>query len=275
MKLIKGMFPDIIMKMQEGSNMMISLLLKIPQLKEHMPKEPYAGGKDNILKIILEILSLIGCLMYEFFKKLAYVFIITWIPWRVLGNLCPYIARQHNLTIIYIYFILSTVCGTITNTTIFTMSGRDSFLLNTAGIKSSVYYFGRIIYRMLTDLFFGAAALAIVGLSGGQAFLLAAVTSLARPVGEVAGLVIYSFFKKIHSKKAIYDGVIIALAIITAYAFPYSFKKISPVWSNVTGPVAVAVTAVLSVMSLYVIWNYKRYGSIVRNLIFTKREDFN
>lgn len=275
MNLIKGMFPNMIMRMQEGSNMLISILLKIPFCKEHMPQEPYAGGKDNVLKIVLEVLSLIGYLIYEFARKTAYVFVMTWIPWKILGNLCPLIARQHNLTIIYIYFILSTLCGTITNTTIFTMSSKDAFLLNVAGIRASVYYFGRIIYRMVIDFLFGGIALLIVGVSAPQAFLLALVTSLARPVGEVAGLVVYSFFKKIHAKKALYDGVIIALAIITAYAFPFSFRKISPAWGNVTGPVVIVIVAVLSAMSLYVIWNYKRYGAIVKELIFVKREDFN
>lgn len=275
MRLIKDMFPDMIMRMQEGSNIMISLLLKVSLFKSHMIEEPYAQGKDNILKIVLEILTFIGYMTYEFGKKLAYVFLMMWVPWKILGSLCPLISRQHNLTIIYIYFILSTLCGTITNTTIFTMSEKDSFLLNTAGVRASVYYFGRIIYRMFTDFCFGAASLMIVGVSAVQAFPLALVTSLARPVGETAGLVIYSFFKKIHRKKAIYDGVIIALAIITAYACPFAFRKISPVWGNITNPIVIAVMALLSAMSLYVIWNYKRYGIIVRELIFAKREEFN
>ena len=72
---------------------------------------------------------------------------------------CPLIARQQGLTIVYIFFILSTVCGTITNTTIFTMTPDDSFLLNTAGVNAARYYFGRIVYRMVMDAVFGGIAL--------------------------------------------------------------------------------------------------------------------
>ncbi len=274
MGLIRDLFPDKIMKMQEGANMLISLLLKVPFLRERMGEEPFRGGK-NIPKIIMEVLTCIGLLIYEFAKKVAYVFIMTWIPWKILGNFCPLISRQQNLAIIYMYFVLSTLCGTITNTTIFTMSERDAFLLDTAGVKASRYYFGRIIYRMAVDMIFGGAALALLGVSMPQAFLLALVTGLVRPVGEVAGLVVYTFFRRLHRKKALYDGVVIALAIIIAYACPYAFRKISPVWNVVTGPVVIVVAMLFSVMSLYIIWNYKRYGMIVRDRVFEKREDFN
>lgn len=274
MRLIKDLFPDKIMKMQEGANMLISLLLKVSFIKAHMAEKPFAG-KKNILKIVLGVFVCIGCLIYELAKKVAYIWLMMWIPWKILGNLCPLISRQQNLTIIYMYFILSTLCGTITNTTIFTLSPRDSFLLDTAGVKASRYYFGRIIYRMFVDVVFGGTALALLGVVMPQAFLLALVTGLARPVGEAAGLVIFTFFRKLHKKKALYDGVIIAIAMIIAYACPFAFRKISPVWNVVTGPVMITIVALFSAMSLYIVWNYNRYGSIVRELIFSKREDFN
>jgi len=149
------------------------------------------------------------------------------------------------------------------------------FLLNTAGINAARYYFGRIVYRMFTDAVFGGTALTIAGVGAGRAFVLALITALARPVGEVFGLVVYMYSKGIHKKKALYDGVLISIAIIVAYACPYAYRKILPMWDGVTSWPVIVVTAVLSVLSLYVVWNCRRYPNIVKELVFSRREDFN
>lgn len=274
MRLIKDLFPDKLMKMQEGANMIINVLLHVPYCRERMGEEPFRD-KDNVLKTVVKVITYIGILIWEFARKAAYVLVVAYLPWRLLGRLCPLIVRQQELTVIYLYFILSTVCGTITNTTIFTLSSRDSFLLNTAEVKASRYYFGRIIYRMAEDLLFGMFALMLSGVSALHAFLLALLTALARPVGELFGLVLYTYFKNIHKKKAVYDGIVIAAAILIAYVCPYAFGKTAPWWVNVISTPALVVMALLCLVSLYVIWNYKRYGHIVRELVFSKREDFN
>lgn len=274
MRLIRDLFPDRVIKLQEGSNMLIHMLLRIDFIKQHMKDEPYAH-KDNVLKTVLEVFVQLALLVWELAKKTAFVFAVAWIPWKILAMSCPLIARQQGLTIVYIFFILSTVCGTITNTTIFTMTPDDSFLLNTAGVNAARYYFGRIIYRMVMDAVFGGIALVLAGVGAGQAFMLSVITALFRPVGEVFGLTVYMYLKGIHNKKALYDGVVISVAIIIAYACPYAYRRIAESWNGVTGVPVLVTAAVLAAASLYIIWNYKGYQAIVRELVFTRREDFN
>lgn len=274
MRLIRDLFPDRLIRLQEGSNMLIHMLLRVEFFKQHMKEEPYAR-KNNVLKVVLEIIVQLALFVWEFAKKTAYVFAVAWLPWKILSLSCPLIARQQGLTMVYIFFILSTVCGTITNTTIFTMTPDDSFLLNTAGVNAARYYFGRILYRMVMDAVFGGLALMLAGVGTGQAFMLSSITALFRPVGEVFGLAVYMYVKAIHNKKALYDGVVISVAIIIAYACPYAYRKIADYWNGVTSAPVLAAAAILAVVGLYIIWNYKGYQAIVRELVFTRREDFN
>ena len=128
---------------------------------------------------------------------------------------------------------------------------------------------------MVMDAVFGGIALVLAGVGAGQAFMLSVITALFRPVGEVFGLTVYMYLKRIHNKKALYDGVVISVAIIIAYACPYAYRRIAESWNGVTSVPVLVTAAVLASASLYIIWNYKGYQAIVRELVFARREDFN
>lgn len=270
MILIESLLLDKILKTKKNANFLISLLVKIPAISDKLGDNPYQNGR---FKLAMQLTAAFFYLAGAFVKRLFFYYIIAWLPWKILSGLCPLIQYQQELTMMYCIFVLSVVCGSIANTLIFSMSEDDYFLLKTAQAREAIYYFGKITARMALDFLFGMLAMRIIGIGWGHATLLALLTSLARPVGEVLGLVLFSFFKKIHAKKRIYDGVLIALAILAAYVCPYAFGKVSSVWYYMTHWVVLLVTVLLALVSLYIIWNYKRYGQIVRELVYMRRMD--
>lgn len=270
MKLLNDLFPDKILRIKKITNMIIFWLLRNEKIAVKLGKLPY---KDSTFKRVLHGFLTVGIIIFELLKKYMMVFLVCFIPWKILCLLCPLLNFQKELMFCYIFFFMSTVCGTITNSKIFTLSTDEYFLLKTAGIRANRYYFGKTIFRMATDILFGYLALLTFGVGSMHAILLSLITAFSRPVGEVAGLVIYSFFKAVYREKTLYDGVIMALAIIVSYVVPFYAKKMPGLWYFVTSPVLLAVMAVLGLMSLYIIWNYKRYNQIVRDMIFAKRVD--
>ena len=70
-------------------------------------------------------------------------------------------------------------------------------------------------------------------------------------------------------------AAVISVAIIIAYACPYAYRRIAESWNGVTSVPVLVTAAVLASASLYIIWNYKGYQAIVRELVFARREDFN
>lgn len=272
MRFIRMLFPGIIMQTQEGANMLITLMLGYDFFKNKIGDDPYAD-ENNTIKLVLKIVTVIGRLLVEFIKRLAFVSLTALLPWLVLSKLCPLIAGQKELTVIYCFFVLSTVCGTFVNSRVFSLSDRDVFLIGKASVDQSRYYFGKVVYRMVMDFIFDALVLMILGVSASHAFLLALITSLARPVGEVFGIVMFAVSKKMLNKKSTYDGVVIALAIIVAYTVPYVSRRIDVSLYGIMNVPVIIVMCVLAFLSLYVLWNYKRYGHISREMVLMRRED--
>jgi len=68
MRLIRDLFADKYIRMQEGSNIIIHMLLKIDFLKQYMKEAPYSA-KDNPLKITLEVLVQIAMFVWAFIGR--------------------------------------------------------------------------------------------------------------------------------------------------------------------------------------------------------------
>jgi hypothetical protein len=272
MKYIRMLFPGIVMQTQEGANMIITFLLRNEFFRGKLGDNPYMN-EGNRFKTAAKVLTLVGRLVAEFLKRLGFVLVAIILPWLVISAFCPLIYGQRELFVMYCFFVLCTVCGTFTNTRLFTMSDRDVFLVDKAAVDQARFYFGKVVYRMAMDLVFDFLSLMIVGVGAGHAFMLSLVTALARPVGEMIVIVAYAISRKTCSGKSAYDGVIIALSILAAYVVPYANRRMNVVWYGVSSPVAAAVVGVLALLGLYVLWNYKRYGYISRDMIMMRRED--
>lgn len=272
MKFFKELFYEKIIAFYEGSNVVIGALMKLPFLKDKVTEEWYGEGKKTIQNVLGGVM-LFGKLLLEFVGKLVYIVLMTWIPWKILSGLCPLILHQQELAVMYFFFVLSTVCGSLTNTTLFTVSNRDFMMLSVIRVNESKHYVGRMLYKMGTGLIFYAPALMIVGVTPLNAILLSLVTTALRPVGELISILTHDRFRRIHKVKGTISGSLMALSVVIAYLIPFYNRRVFYFWYHITGPAVVIVSLLLCAVSMYILWNYKHYDKIAKESIHIKRED--
>ena len=76
---------------------------------------------------------------------------------------------------------------------------------------------------------------------------------------------------KIYSNRNVFDGVLMALSIMTAYGLPLITRKVSLGWLIVVNPIFVVVMVILGALSMLYLWKYKHYTQIMRTALHKQR----
>ena len=168
---------------------------------------------------------------------------------------------------------MTTLCGSITNNTMFTMSDRDYIMLRVMLVKSNVHYFGRILYKMITELVYFTMILLILGVSFKYSIAVSLFTMAMRPLGEFISLLIYDNSAKVHAMRGSIHGVIMAGAFIIAYVLPYVNRAISNTWYKVSNPFFLIGILVIGIATMWFLWTYKKYEEVAQDTVYIRRED--
>ena len=269
---IKDIFQEKILKFTEGANFVIYILKKIPKVGNKFADESF--GKEKAKKRTkFGIVALICTFILEFLKKLVYAFIFVYIPYRLLGKVVINVLNNQEKSIIYFFVVMTTLCGSITNNTMFTMSDRDYILLRVMLVKSNIHYFGRVLYKMITELVYFTIILLIFGVSLKYSIAVSIFTIAMRPLGEFIGLVIYDNSVKVHAMRGSINGLIMAAAFIIAYVLPYVNRNISDTLYNVTNPYFMIGIMLVCIAAMSFLWTYKKYEEVAQDAVYIRRED--
>lgn len=107
MKLFKKLFAEKLLRFYEGTNAGIRYMGMIPGIKNHIKEETFA--ENSKARFAVGIFAQLFMVLWEFIKKLLYVFALIYIPYRIISFECPLIKANQELTI-HIYVCHAYYC---------------------------------------------------------------------------------------------------------------------------------------------------------------------
>ena len=248
MIIFKKMFAEKILRFHEAMNRFSELLMRMPHLGDKIRNQ--IEENDNYrLKMTFGVIAQIGIVLFELLRKFLYVGFFVYLPYRIIAHFCPLIASHRELTMIFLFFMLSTICGSLANTTLMSMGDK-----------------------IATDLVYFTIILTIFGIPFGHSLALSIVTASLRPVGEMIAIIMFDKIKAIYNNRGIYNGLVMALCIIIAYGVPVFQRKLSSEWMSVVHPGFVIFMVLIGAGASFFLWWYKHYRKIMREAMYIKRD---
>ena len=209
---------------------------------------------------------------WEFIRKFMYVILLIYVPYTILAYFFPLIRIHQDISIIYLFIMLSTICGSLANTTIFALGDRDYLMIRIMLVSPYMNFLGKLIYKIVTEFVFYFITLIILGEPVFNALMLCFVTACARPVGEMMAIITFDHFRSVYENRSVLNGTIMAICVILAYGLPVLNGRIAASWIYAIHPFVVCVMLLVGAGAMYFLWWYKYYRVIIREAMHNKRE---
>ena len=177
-----------------------------------------------------------------------------------------------DISIIYLFIMLSTICGSLANTTIFAMGDRDYLMIRVMLVSPYMNFLGKFIYKLITEFIFYFIILTILGEPVVNALMLCIITACARPIGEMLAIITFDHFRGAYENRNVLNGTIMAICVILAYGLPVLNGRVAASWIYAIHPFVVCVMFFLGAGAMYFLWWYKYYRVIIREAMHNKRE---
>lgn len=272
MKLFRRLFAEKILKFHEGTNKVFRALLNVPGIKNYLNKDIFDKEQSG-LRAAFGVVAQICVVLWEFARKFLYGILFMYVPFQLISRICPLVASHQELTMIYMFVILSTICGSLANNTLLTMGDRDYLMIKVMLISPYMNFLGKLIYKITTDFIYFTIILCIFKVSVLNSILLGIVTICARLVGEVIAIISFDHVKSLYEKRNRYNGIVMAASVLFAYGMPILTRRVSEGCMVVVHPAFVLLMIVIGIGAMYYLWWYKHYKNIIREAMHMKRED--
>ncbi|MDO5402999.1 MAG: hypothetical protein Q4F11_06125 [Eubacteriales bacterium] len=272
MKLFRRLFAEKILKFHEGTNKVFRTLMNIPIIKDYLNKDIFDKEQSG-LRTAFGVLGQICVILWEFARKYIYAIIFMYLPFRIISRFCPLVASHQELAMVYMFVMLSTICGSLANNTLLAMGDRDYLMIKVMMISPYMNFLGKLIYKIATDFIYFTIILCILDVSVYHSIMLGLVTACARPIGEMFAIISYDRKKTVYERRNTYNGAIMAASVLLAYGLPILTRRISAAWMAVVHPSFVMVMFLLGAGAMYYLWWYKSYKDIIREAMHMKREN--
>ena len=271
--IIADLFQEKRIRFAEDENFLLSLMCKLPYIGAKYDDSCF-GKNNEKAKIKYGAFVSVGRILFAYARKFLYLLIFAYLPLKVIGRLTPDIYGEKAKAVLYFFVIMTSVCGSFTNCTLFSMTDRDYMLLKVLQIKTRFYYIERIISKMVIDFICFSPLLMIFGVDAGSAFAAGLLTAAMRPVGELLELIVHDYLPAVYSKKGTINGIIIATAFIAAYCLPASENvRIPDVRHLIVNPVFIIAEILISAAVIFFMFRYDRYEQIKRDAVCLRRKE--
>src|SRR5574344_1728724 len=114
MKLFRKMFAEKILRFHEGTNRLIRIMMNLPLIGSHVSENIYDKKNVKARTAIGIVAQLVGMII-EFVKKFIYILVFMYIPYRLIAIYHPLIASNQEKTMIFMFAILTILCGSLAN----------------------------------------------------------------------------------------------------------------------------------------------------------------
>lgn len=218
MKLFRKLFAEKILRYYEGTEAGIKMIKSFPVIRKLVKDDAF--GEKSKSRAIVGTMAQIFMLAWEFIRKFMYVILLIYVPYTILAYFFPLIRIHQDISIIYLFIMLSTICGSLANTTIFAMGDRDYLMIRVMLVSPYMNFLGKFIYKIVTEFVFYFIILIILGEPVFNALMLCIVTACARPVGEMMAIITFDHFRGVYENRSVLNGTIMAICVILAYGLP-------------------------------------------------------
>ena len=270
MKLFRKLFAEKILRYYEGTEAGIKMIKSFPVIRKLVKDDAF--GEKSKSRAIVGTMAQIFMLAWEFIRKFMYVILLIYVPYTILAYFFPLIRIHQDISIIYLFIMLSTICGSLANTTIFAMGDRDYLMIRVMFISPYMNFLGKLIYKMVTEFIFYFIILMIFGVSPLHAFMLCILTLSVRPIGEMFAIMSFDHFIWIYENRSVFNGTIMAACVLLAYGVPLFARRVSYSWMYAVHPFVIVIFLIAGAGAMYFLWWYKYYRKIVRAAVHMKHE---
>lgn len=271
MKLFRRLFADKILRFYEGTNNGIRIILKFPFLNWHIDESTFANMPKtrNAIGVVMQLFTIIG----EFLRRFIYFFLLIYVPFRLISIVRPLVATDQELAMIFMFSMLSIICGSLANTTLLAMGDRDYLMIKVMLISPYLNFLGKLIYKMITDFIYYFILLLIFGVSIYNSLMLCLLLIFTRPIGEMLAILAFDRLRSLYENRNLFNGTVMAICVILTYGLPLINRRISVNWLFITHPAIIILFFIAGAGSMYFLWWYKYYRVIIREAIHLKHED--
>ena len=271
MKLFRRLFAEKILRFYEGTNNGIRILLKFPFLSWQITEETFTNKPKTrtFIGIIMQLFTIIG----EFARRFLYFLLLIYIPFRLISLIRPLVGANQELAIIFMFTMLSIICGSLANTTLFTMGDRDYLMIRIMLISPYLNFLGKLIYKIITDFIFYFILLLLFRVSLYNSLMLSLIVIFTRPIGEMFAVLAFDRLRSIYENRSLFNGTVMAICVILAYGLPLINRKVSSNWLFITHPAIVIIFFIAGAAAMYFLWWYKYYRVIIREAMHMKHEN--
>jgi hypothetical protein len=169
--------------------------------------------------------------------------------------------------------MLSIICGSLANTTLFTMGDRDYLMIRVMLISPYLNFLGKLIYKIITDFIFYFILLLLFRVSLYNSLMLSLIVIFTRPIGEMFAVLAFDRLRSIYENRSLFNGTVMAICVILAYGLPLINRKVSSNWLFITHPAVVIIFFIAGAAAMYFLRWYKYYRVIIREAMHMKHEN--
>lgn len=271
MEIFRKMFAEKILSFYEGTNRSLQVLTSLPLIGEYINNQ-VIHKRNSKLRMAVGIMAAVVRMLVQFVKKYLYVAVCIYIPYLIMARFNPLIRDHQEYAVLFMFFMLTTVCGSLANNTLFAMGDRDYLMVRVVLVSPYMNFLGSLAVKMVTEFIYFTIILNMFGVSFANSLLAGLVTMCVRPFGEMVAVICFEMMPSMYNNRNSFNGTIIALSVFAAYGIPLLERQISSDWLFFIHPVFVVAALFVGVFSVYYLWDYPYYRKIMREALHIKRE---
>lgn len=249
---------------ENSFNGILNFLGNTALLKGCISEELY---QRNVSKRIISIMNFIASLLFNLAEKTIYSVLFFILPYMLMDKYIFEGDYNRESAIMYFFSIISMLCGSLINTSLFSESSEEYSLVNVMRVNATKLCRSKILYKLMTDILFWPLILNVFGINGESIIRLVILLVFARCIGEAVRLIIFDYFEVIYENLLIYDSLFIIGCMALAYVLPGIQKSVSDMEVVINDKVLFTVMSVLGLAGMVYIWFYNNYERFTRRKI--------
>ena len=190
MEIFKKMFAEKILSFHEGTNRSLEILTKMPLVGEYISNQ-VIHKRNSKMRMTIGVMAVFVRMIVQFIKKYLYVAVFIYLPYLFMAQFNPLIRDHKESAVLFMFFMLSTICGSIANNTLLAMGDRDYLMVRVVLVSPYMNFLGRLAVKMVTDFVYFTIILNLFGVSFVHSLLLSLVTMCIRPAGEMIAVLCF------------------------------------------------------------------------------------
>lgn len=238
------------------------------KLKKRKSRKRSVPGSTAAYTVPLYILKL----LWTFVLKFAYIFVFIFLPCSLFSALRGREGFPFLESMVYFTVLLSCICGSLINSGMFDMDDDAYIMLTTMRMEPEAFFQGRILYKLLVDGICFLLSYVILGMDFPHAFYLVVWVLISRVIGEAVNLYVFRFTGKIVNEIPGIPVIIMAVAVLGAYGFPYLRNHVVNLTDYAYDYLWLLAALVVCAVVLYGLFNYGGYSYIARHFVKRMKE---